>query len=287
MTNDYFDEDPLASGHWVDGLAALSSTLVASFLPVLGKPILDDPILGAIGGAFVGAIVYLTFYYKRNKDRINKLKDDEKRRIQMFGEYSVVLKEGHESSLAQEWKKIKLQIASSALYEFNQKILQLELALEHNIPEHPELIDVIVKLTEKFALSQTGVVDEGEKLVNPQFIENETEVLSRPLLRNYAILAEDMVAEMLRAEPDIVEIRQQYLFAKYMADFVVIDKKNQTYIVEVKVSKDGKYPHMLEKIGTMISGSSFRLSNKQLRTKFIPMEGGYECRIFVAKIIPL
>jgi hypothetical protein len=69
-----------------------------------------------------------------------------------------------------------------------------------------------------------------------------------------------------------------------MADFIIVDKKDQTYIVEVKVSNDGKYPHMLEQIGIMISDSSFRLSSEQLRTKFIPMENGNECRIFVAKI---
>jgi hypothetical protein len=93
------------------------------------------------------------------------------------------------------------------LYESNQRILQLELALEHNIHEHPELIDVILKLTEQLATSRTGEIDNGELLVNPHSMKNETEDISRRLPRNSAILAEDTVAEMLRLEPKIVEIK--------------------------------------------------------------------------------
>lgn len=263
--------DPLASGYKVDGLAAFVSTSTASIVSwIAGEFTEVDPKFGVITGALVGAGIYLIYSKIRYMEIQKQLRENENHRKEMFGTLSSTLSKVGTSS--KEWNKIKLKIASSILNESNQRILELELIIQHDISENPELEDKIVKLLER--------VLHNEELPGSDTFSSTSSVAS------LAVIGEEKVEEALRSLPEIVEIKQNFSFGRYRADFVVKNKKDETFIVEVKHSRNGRYPHVLGQIETMISESPFRLSSDKMESKTTKLAGGVECRIFVAKIIP-
>ena len=133
---DAFDDDQLALGLKADGIAGIISTgLAGSVAWILSRFTPFEPAIGAFGGSLIGAVSYVIFAMNRNKKRLEHLAENEELRKKMALQYSSKLSEGGESLQLQEWNKIKLQIASGVLTESNQRILELELVVKHNITE--------------------------------------------------------------------------------------------------------------------------------------------------------
>ena len=281
--------DPLASGYKVDGLAAFVSTSTASVVSwIAGEFTEVDPKFGVITGALLGAMIYLIYSKIRYREIQKQLRENENLRKEMFGTLSsTLLKVGTSSK---EWNKIRLEIASSILNESNQRILELELIIQHDISENPELEDKIVKLLER--VLQDSQADrfelerDGALMLNNEELPGSDTFSSEISSTSLAVIGEKKVEEALRSLPEIVEIEQDFSFGRYRADFVVKNKKDETFIVEVKHSRNGRYPHVLRQIEAMISESPFRLSSDKMESKTTKLAGGSECRIFVAKIIP-
>ena len=124
------NEDALASGAKLDGISGIVSGSIASLVTLIFG--IDFGWAGLIGGGF-GSAVFLGSTMRRSRKRAQQLRENEELRKGMAVQFSATLLEIDDSSKLQEWDKIKLEIASSALTESNQRILERELIVKHNI----------------------------------------------------------------------------------------------------------------------------------------------------------
>jgi tetratricopeptide (TPR) repeat protein len=171
MMADAFHEDQLALGLKADGIAGIISTgLAGSVAWLLSRFTPFEPAIGAFGGSLIGAISYVVFAMNRNKKRLEDLTENEELRKKMALQYSSKLSEVDESSTPQEWKKIQLEISSSVLTESNQRILERELIVEHNISE---TINVSGVAEEKYGELYAMKLELEKQLKQAKEIEDE------------------------------------------------------------------------------------------------------------------
>tara|TARA_B100000767_G_C19725899_1_gene519455 strand:- start:167 stop:1537 length:1371 start_codon:yes stop_codon:yes gene_type:complete len=194
---DAFDEDQLALGLKADGIAGIISTgLAGSVAWLLSRFTPFEPAIGAFGGSLIGAISYVIFAMNRNKKRLEHLAENEELRKKMARQYSSKLSEVDESLQLQEWNKIKFEIASSALTESNQRILERELVSKYNVSE-----TVIVKgiSEEKYAEQYAMAREMRKQLQEAKQIQDEDR-------KKILILESESLAQKLQKSGFVFEI---------------------------------------------------------------------------------
>jgi len=274
MASNLLDEDQLTLGLRADGIFGSISAIItgASTWVLADIGPFDPSIAGPIGGVF-GAFGYLLYAINRNKKRVEQLAENEVLRKEMEVQFSSTLSDVDESSKFQEWDSIKSEITLSSLTEKNQKILERGLIVKHNLSEIQNLGKNLGKILDKLiALTEFGVKS-----------SEENHATHHP--RDYENFVEKEVAKRLNSDPEIVTVRPNVRIGTYIADFIVENKQNESFIVEVKATRDGEYPHALKQIRKLVSDSPYKISNDGVKSKLINLKNDVQCRIFVAKLI--
>lgn len=194
MATNFLDEDQLVSGSKLDGISGTIGLLVGGILSyVFPKFTPLDPAVGLFIGSVMGCSVYIVSSRRRSIKRVEQLRENEELRKDMAFHFSSVLLEIDGSSKLQEWNKIKLEIASSALTESNQRILERELIVKHNISETVNESEVLEKYGELYAekLDMQKMNIELEKKL--KMVEKEHDDTRKELLAQESVdLAEIM-----------------------------------------------------------------------------------------------
>ena len=89
----------------------------------------------------------------------------------------------------------------------------------------------------------------------------------------------------IRAQPGVVDVKQEVRFGPMIADLVVENKQGQQFIVEVKSAQhDREFPYAVEQIKRMVSKSEYTVSEESIVSRFFEFENGMKCRLFVAEL---
>ena len=136
MATNVLEDDHLISGAKIEGLSGLVSGGITSVVVLFfGGDVATSSVLGIVGGA----ATFFIFGLLRNRRKKQLFIENEELKKDMLVQFTSILSEVNESSKLEEWNKIKLQIASSALSESNQKILERELIVGQNISHKIDL----------------------------------------------------------------------------------------------------------------------------------------------------
>ena len=175
MDFELLDEDALFSGAKLDvmnGVVASAVGLIVSF--IFRVP--NEP--AGLIGVICGALAIIVSRKRTNRKRAQQVRENKELRKNMAVKFSSTLSDIDDSSELQEWNKIKLEISSSALTESNQRILERELIVKHNISEtvnvsgvaeekYGELYAMNLELEKKLEMVEKEV-EEGRKKVLAQ-----------------------------------------------------------------------------------------------------------------------
>lgn len=184
MDFELLDEDTLFSGAKLDvmnGVVASAVGWIVSF--IFGVP---NELAGLIG-VICGALAIIVSRKRTNRKRAQQVRENKELRKNMAVKFSSTLSDIDDSSELQEWNKIKLEISSSALTESNQRILERELIVKHNISE---TVNVSGVAEEKYGELYAKTL-ELEK--NLEMVEREHDETRKKLLAQKSVdLAEEM-----------------------------------------------------------------------------------------------
>ena len=263
------DDDQLGlTGLRVDALAGMISTAASSaFGWYLGINEVSNPALGTVGGAVLGAVVYYVFYRIRKSKQERAAEDNMVLMETLEDQFSMELSTLEEAEKLAKWDDVKVDISASKLTPRNQNILIHRLERDYNLS-----VSALISSRQLMEVAETATIE-----------SNRTPEPISPA--RYGAMVEEEITRRIRAQPGVVDVKQEVRFGSMMADLVVENKQGQRFIVEVKSARqDRKFPHAVEQIKRMVSESAYTVSEESIVSRFFEFENGMKCRLFVAEL---
>ena len=263
------DDDQLGlTGLRVDALAGMISTAASSaFGWYLGINEVSNPALGTVGGAVLGAVVYYVFYRIRKSKQERAAEDNMVLMETLEDQFSMELSTLEEAEKLAKWDDVKVDISASKLTPRNQNILIHRFERDYNLS-----VSALISSRQLMEVAETATIE-----------SNRTPEPISPA--RYGAMVEEEITRRIRAQPGVVDVKQEVRFGSMIADLVVENKQGQQFIVEVKsAQQDRKFPYAVEQIKRMVSKSEYTVSEESIVSRFFEFENGMKCRLFVAEL---